>query len=137
MSIQIIRNGSIASQSGSSEWFSGAVRIDMLVAPQEEASRNSFGIVTFEPGARTHWHTHPAGQMLIVTAGVGQVQAWGEAAQRVQAGDMVWFPAGLKHWHGATASTAMTHIAVQEAVDGSPVTWLEAVSDARFTGAQA
>lgn len=90
--------------------------------------------VTFEPGARTAWHTHPLGQTLIVTAGAGRVQEWGKPAQEIRPGDIVWIPPGVKHWHGANATVAMSHIAIAEAVDGSPVTWLEQVSDAQYQG---
>ena len=88
--------------------------------------------VTFEPGARTAWHTHPLGQTLIVTAGCGLAQVWGEPAVEIRAGDTVWFPPGEKHWHGASSTTSMTHIAIQEALDGKAVDWLEQVSDAQY-----
>lgn len=108
--------------------FTGQVRRDMLISA-EAPGRVSTGFVTFEPGARTAWHTHPAGQILIVTAGRGWVQAENGPRVDVTPGDTVWFPAGEKHWHGATSTTAMTHIAVTEAIDGEAVTWLEHVED--------
>lgn len=138
--MQIIRNGSIASLQGPADWFSGQVRIDMMVGNallnqnNSAQSRLSVATVSFEVQARTHWHTHPVGQLLIITSGKGQVQVWGEPIQEVQAGDIVWFPAGVKHWHGATDKTAMTHIAIQEEVNGSAVSWLESVSDEQFYG---
>jgi quercetin dioxygenase-like cupin family protein len=107
------------------------VRRDALVQG-EAPSRLATGTVTFEPGARTAWHTHPAGQLLIITAGCGWVQCKGEPRQTVTSGDSVWFPAEVKHWHGATSTTAMTHIAVTESVDGSPVTWMEHVTDEEY-----
>lgn len=122
--------------SGPSSWapaeqFTGTVRRDPLMG-SEAPGRVNTGLVTFEPGARTAWHTHPAGQILIVTAGRGWVQAEGGERQEVTPGDSVWFPAGERHWHGATATTAMTHIAVTESVDGSAVTWLEHVTDEEY-----
>ncbi|AJE49161.1 (R)-mandelonitrile lyase [Celeribacter indicus] len=124
--------------SGPSSWappesFTGTVRRDPLIG-SEAPGRVSTGLVTFEPGARTAWHTHPAGQILIVTAGRGWVQTEGGPRKEVTPGDSVWFPAGEKHWHGATATTAMTHIAVTESVDGSAVTWLEHVTDDQYHG---
>lgn len=130
--MNIIRNGSVAAQAAPAEWFGGRVRMDMKLGPQSPASRATFNIVAFEPGGRTAWHTHPAGQMIIITQGQGWVQEWGGKRHTVHAGDMVWFPEGVKHWHGATDTTAMTHIAVQESVDGSAVEWLEQVSDAQY-----
>jgi quercetin dioxygenase-like cupin family protein len=113
------------------EHFTGTVRRDRLIQ-SEAPGRVSTGFVTFEPGARTAWHTHPAGQILIVTGGRGWVQRESGPREEVTPGDAVWFPAGEKHWHGATATTAMTHIAVTESVDGSPVEWLEHVTDEQY-----
>jgi len=133
-SVKVTRIGSQPSIKGSAETFSGAVRIDSLFQANSPG-RVGGGFVTFEPGARTAWHTHPLGQTLIVTAGAGRVRQWGGAIQEIKAGDIVWIPAGVKHWHGATASTAMTHIAIAEALDGKVVDWMEKVSDEQF-GAQ-
>ena len=119
------------SRKGPAEYFTGAVRIDPLFAPPEPA-RASAGRVTFEPGARTAWHTHPVGQMLIIVSGLGWVQREGGPIEEVRPGDVVWFPASLKHWHGATPTTAMTHIAIQEAVNGKNVDWMEKVSDEQY-----
>lgn len=129
--MDIRRCGTAASIQGPGEWFTGRVRIDPLFdAP---APGNTAGAsVTFEPGARTAWHTHPLGQTLIVTAGCGWVQRDGGAKEQVRPGDVVWFAPGEKHWHGATTTTAMTHIAVQEKLDGSPVAWMEQVSDVQY-----
>jgi quercetin dioxygenase-like cupin family protein len=129
--MEITRVGSQASTKGPSEWFSGTVRIDPLFQPKEPA-RAAAASVTFEPGARTAWHTHPLGQTLIVTAGVGWVQREGGPVEEIRPGDIVWFPPGLKHWHGATATTAMTHIAIQEAQNGKMVDWMEKVSDEQY-----
>jgi quercetin dioxygenase-like cupin family protein len=126
--MKIHRAGSTPSGRAPAESFTGVVRRDALIVA-EAPGRASTGFVTFEPGARTAWHTHPAGQILIITAGRGWVQCKGEPRQDVTPGDAVWFPAGVKHWHGATATTAMTHIAVTETVDGSAVTWMEHVTD--------
>ncbi|WP_319937524.1 (R)-mandelonitrile lyase [Sphingomonas cannabina] len=125
--MRIQRSGTQPSQRGPAEWFTGSVRIDPLtVAPEPR-----FGVasVTFEPGARTAWHTHPLGQTLIVTSGVGWTQCEGEAVVEIRAGDVVWCPPGHRHWHGASPTTAMTHIAIQEVLDGSMVEWMEHVSD--------
>jgi quercetin dioxygenase-like cupin family protein len=131
MDIDIKRNGSRASQKGSSDWFTGSVRVDPLFqAP--DPGRVGAGQVTFEPGARTAWHTHPLGQTLIVTSGLGWVQREGGPIEEVRPGDVVWFPPGLKHWHGASPTTAMTHIAVQETLGGSNVDWMEKVSDQQY-----
>lgn len=127
--IVITRNGSQASAPGSADYFTGRVRIDPLFQPQAPA-RTSAALVTFEPGARTAWHAHPLGQTLIVTAGRGWVQESGGERREIQPGDVVWIPPGVKHWHGATATTAMSHIAIQEALDGKVVEWMEQVSDA-------
>src|SRR5579883_2250419 len=127
------RNGSQPSTKGPSEYFTGNVRIDPLHA-QTAPARFSAASVTFEPGARSNWHTHPLGQCLIVTAGCGWTQCWGERKHEIRAGDVVWCPAGHKHWHGATSTTAMTHIAIQEALDGRVVEWLERVTDDQYLG---
>ena len=127
--MQITRGGSQASQVGPADWFTGRVRIDPLVAGQEGV-RPAAAAVTFEPGARTRWHTHPLGQTLIVTAGVGRVQRDGGPVEEIRPGDVVWFEPDEKHWHGAAAATAMTHIAIQASKDGTAVTWLEPVAEA-------
>jgi len=129
--MDIQRNGTRASVEGPADWFTGSVRIDPLFDASEPA-RVSGASVTFEPGARTAWHTHPLGQTLIVTAGCGWVQRDGGAVEEIRPGDVVWFPPNEKHWHGATATTAMSHIAVQEKLDGKAVEWLEHVSDAQY-----
>jgi quercetin dioxygenase-like cupin family protein len=131
--MQIKRAGSQASARGPADWFTGTVRIDALYTstPPGSAAGNA---VTFEPGARTAWHTHPAGQALIITAGAGLVQRDGGPIEEVRPGDTVWFEPGEKHWHGAAPTTAMTHIAIQEAVDGKLVEWLEHVSDKQYSG---
>lgn len=118
---------------GSAENFTGSVSIKPLYGPNG-ASTGGAGQVTFEPGARTAWHTHPAGQRLIITAGSGWVQEWGGERRSVRAGDVVWFAPGVKHWHGATSTEAMTHIAVQDTIDGSNAGWLEQVTDAQYEG---
>lgn len=129
--MDIKRAGSRPSGKGPADYFTGTVRIDPLNQPAEPA-RAGCAHVTFEPGARTAWHTHPFGQTLIVTAGCGWVQREGGPVEAIRPGDVVWFPPGEKHWHGATATTAMSHIAIQEALNGSPVTWMEKVSDADY-----
>lgn len=131
--MKITRVGTQASQPGPEEAFTGTVRIDPLFSAEAPGTASGAS-VTFEPGARTAWHTHPAGQTLIVTQGVGRVQREGGSVEEVRPGDIVWFPAGEKHWHGAAPEVAMTHIAIQEAVDGSVVTWLEKVSDSEYAG---
>ena len=129
--MEIKRSGSQPSLKGPAAYFTGAVRIDPLFAPPEPA--RVLGVsVTFEPGARTAWHTHPLGQILIVTTGVGWTQCWGEAKQEIRPGDVVWCPPGKKHCHGATATSAMTHIAVLEKLDGKTVDWMEQVSDEQY-----
>lgn len=130
--MQIKRSGSQPSGKGPSDWFSGAVRIDPLFQPTPPA-RISSASVTFEPGARTAWHTHPLGQTIIITSGCGWAQHWGGSIEEIRPGDVVWFPPGEKHWHGATPTTAMTHIAIQEALDGKAVEWLEKVSDEQYS----
>jgi quercetin dioxygenase-like cupin family protein len=133
--MEIRRSGSQPSQKGPADNFTGAVRIDPLFAAPAPA-RVSGGLVTFEPGARSAWHTHPLGQTLIVTSGVGWTQCWGEPKTEIRAGDVIWCAPGHKHWHGATATTAMSHIAIQEhAGDGKVVDWLEKVSDEQYLGA--
>ncbi|MCS6938895.1 MAG: cupin domain-containing protein [Roseiflexaceae bacterium] len=129
--MQIIRNGSQPSTRGAADWFTGAVRVDPLFQAPEPA-RARCASVTFEPGARTAWHTHPLGQILIVTAGCGRAQRWGGPVEEIRAGDVVWFEPGEKHWHGASPTTAMTHIAIQEALDGQVVEWMEHVSDDQY-----
>jgi quercetin dioxygenase-like cupin family protein len=129
--MQITRAGSQPSNKGSPEYFTGTVRIDPLF-PVREPSRVSAASVTFEPGARTAWHSHPLGQTLIITAGVGWVQREGGPVEEVRPGDVVWFPPRLKHWHGATPTTAMTHTAIQETLNGKNVDWMEKVSDEQY-----
>ncbi|PHP68652.1 cupin [Zhengella mangrovi] len=131
--MNISRVGSRASMPGPEDWFTGRVRIDPLFQPESPA-RAAGAAVTFEPGARTAWHTHPYGQTLIVTQGVGRVQREGGPVEEIHPGDVIWFPAGEKHWHGAAPDVAMTHIAIQEAKDGSAVTWMEKVSDEDYAG---
>ena len=129
--MEIKRAGSQPSAKGPADWFTGTVRIDPLFSVHEPARAGGAG-VTFEPGARTAWHTHPLGQTLIVTAGCGRVQRLGGPVEEIKPGDVVWIPPGEKHWHGATAATAMSHVAVQEKLNGSPVDWMEQVSDAQY-----
>jgi len=129
--VTVTRAGSQPSAKGPADHFTGSVRVDMLFLP-EEPSRVSCGLVTFEPGARTAWHTHPLGQRLIVTAGVGWVGQWGGPVQVIRPGDVVHIPPGQKHWHGATATTGMSHYAIQEARDGMSVEWMEKVSDEQY-----
>jgi len=129
--ITITRAGSQPSGKGPAEHFTGSVRVDYLFQPNEP-SRTSGAFVTFEPGARTAWHTHPLGQTLIVTAGSGWVQQWGGPVQVMRPGDVVRIPPGQKHWHGATATTGMTHIAIQERRDGKTVDWMDKVSDEQY-----
>jgi|SRR5208282_84974 len=129
--MDIKRAGSQPSKKGPSEWFTGTVRIDPLF--EVKAPSRAQGIcVTFEPEARTLWHTHPLGQHLVVTSGCGWVQRWGGPIEEIRPGDVVWIPPGEKHWHGAAATTAMMHIAVYEFMDGSGADWLEAVSDVQY-----
>ena len=129
--MEIKRSGSQPSSKGPAEYFTGAVRVDPLFQAPDPA-RATGGHVTFEPGARSAWHTHPLGQTLIITSGLGWVQREGGPIEEVRSGDVVWFPPGLKHWHGATPTTAMTHIAIQELLDGKTVDWLEKVSDEQY-----
>ncbi|MSR55347.1 MAG: cupin domain-containing protein [Gemmataceae bacterium] len=129
--MEIKRSGSQPSGKGPAHYFSGTVRIDPLF--QADAPARAVGThVTFEPGARTAWHTHPLGQTLIVTAGCGRAQRWDGPIEEIRPGDVVWFPPGEKHWHGAAPTTAMTHIAIQEQLDGKTVDWLEQVSDEQY-----
>ena len=131
--MEITRAGSKASGNGPPDWFTGTVRIDPLFeSPAPARARGAS--VTFEPGARTAWHTHPLGQTLIVTAGSGRVQRDGGPVEELRPGDVVWFAPGEKHWHGAAPATAMSHIAIQEALDGKVVEWLEHVSDEQYKG---
>jgi quercetin dioxygenase-like cupin family protein len=131
--MQIERTGTTPSTKGSADWFTGTVRLDPLWQA-EAPGRVVCAAVTFEPGARTAWHTHPLGQTLIVTAGLGRAQREGGPVEEIRPGDVVWFPAGEKHWHGAAPNVAMTHIAIQEGLDGRTVDWLEKVSDADYLG---
>jgi quercetin dioxygenase-like cupin family protein len=126
--MDIKRSGSRPAGKGPADYFTGSVRIDPLIETKEPA-RVRGAHVTFDPGARTAWHTHPLGQTLIVTSGLGWVQKLGGPVEEIRPGDVVWFEPGEKHWHGATASTGMSHIAIQEALNGSAVTWMEKVSD--------
>jgi len=132
--MHITRIGSQPSNKGSDAWFTGTVRVDPLFQAEAPA-RVGGGSVTFEPGARTAWHTHPLGQTLIVTYGCGRVQLEGRPVQEIRPGDVVWIAPGERHWHGAAPTTAMTHIAIQEAVDGKAVDWMEHVSDEQYRAA--
>jgi len=129
--MNITRGGSQPSNKGPAEWFTGPVRIDPLFQAPEPALVQGAS-VTFEPGARTVWHTHPLGQTLIVTAGLGWVQQEGGPVEEVRPGDVVWFPPNVRHWHGASPTTGMTHIAIQEKLDGRVVDWLEPVTDEQY-----
>lgn len=129
--MDIKRSGSQPSGKGPADWFTGMVRIDPLLTPPEPA-RAVAAMVTFEPGARTAWHTHPLGQTLIVTSGVGRAQRVGGPIEEIRPGDVVWFPPGEKHWHGASPTVSMTHIAIQEKLDGKTVEWLEKVTDDQY-----
>jgi len=131
--MEIKRSGSQPSGKGPADWFTGVVRIDPLFDAPHPA-RVAGASVTFEPGARTAWHTHPLGQTLIVTAGLGRAQRSGGPVEEIRSGDVVWFAPGEKHWHGASLATAMTHIAIQEKLDGKAVEWLEHVSDQDYQG---
>ena len=131
--MDIKQPGSRPSGKGPADYFTGSVRIDPLFEPNDPA--RAFGArVTFEPGARTAWHTHPLGQTLIVTAGCGLAQRWGSPIEDIRPGDVVWFPPGEKHWHGASANTAMTHIAILEKLDGKSADWMEKVTDDQYAG---
>ncbi len=129
--MQITRGGSQPSRKGPTDYFTGSVRIDSPFRGNDPA-RVGGAIVTFEPGARTAWHTHPLGQTLIVTSGLGWVRSWGGQIEDVRPGDIVWIPPGEKHWHGATPTTAMTHLAIAEALDGKAVDWMEHVGDEQY-----
>ena len=130
-SMEFKRNGSEPSGKGPAEYFTGTVRVDMLFSAPDPA-RVVGANVTFEPGARTAWHTHPLGQTLVVTSGFGRAQRWGGPIEEIRPGDVVWFAPGEKHWHGAAPTTAMTHIAIQEKFDGKTVDWMEKVSDEQY-----
>lgn len=130
--MEIIKNGTQASVRGPEDWFTGSVRIDPLFS-KKKATKAAGALVTFEPGARTAWHTHPAGQTLIVTSGLGWIQRDGGPIEEIRPGDVVWFEPNEKHWHGATLHKAMSHIAIHEEVDGEVVTWMEKVSDAQYS----
>jgi quercetin dioxygenase-like cupin family protein len=134
--MDIKRNGTNPSTPGPADYFTGTVRLDTPFKA-EAPGRAGGAIVTFEPGARTAWHTHPLGQIIIVTAGLGWAQHEGGPIEEIRPGDVVWFPPGEKHWHGATDRTAMTHVAIAESQDGSPVTWLEKVTDEQYRGGKA
>jgi quercetin dioxygenase-like cupin family protein len=129
--MKIVHSGERPSARGPAEYFTGAVRVDPVVEAPEPA-RVRASLVTFEPGARTAWHTHPLGQTLLVTAGLGRAQSAGGPVREIRPGDTVWFAPGERHWHGAAPAAGMTHLAIQEALDGSPVAWLEQVSDADY-----
>ena len=131
--MEIKRNGSQPSAKGPADWFTGTVRIDSPFKGGG-AARVAGAVVTFEPGARTAWHTHPLGQTLIVVSGCGRAQRWGGPIEEIRPGDIVWFEPGEKHWHGAAPATAMTHIAIQEQLDGKVVEWLEQVSEEQYLG---
>lgn len=130
--MEIKRAGSQASITGPAEWFTGTVRIDPLFLQANDPSRVTGASVTFEPGARTAWHAHPLGQTLIVTAGCGLVQRDGGPVETIFPGDIVWFPPNEKHWHGASPTTSMTHIAIQEQLDGMSADWMEHVSGEQY-----
>lgn len=130
--MNIIKNGTQPSTKGSEDWFTGSVRIDPLF-PKQAATRAAGALVTFEPGARTAWHTHPAGQTLIVVSGLGCAQKEGGDIQQIQPGDVIYFEPNEKHWHGASPNKAMSHIAIQEEINGSVVTWMEKVSAEQYT----
>lgn len=129
--MEIKKGGSQASQQGPAEWFTGRVRIDPLFDPQAPNQRSGAS-VTFEPRARTAWHTHPWGQTLIVTGGCGRVQQWGGPIEEIRPGDVVWIPPGEKHWHGAAPTTFLTHITIQEQLNGKSADWMEQVSDDQY-----
>ncbi|MBT2304667.1 cupin domain-containing protein [Variovorax paradoxus] len=131
--MSISRNGTRPSAPGPAQFFAGTARIDPLF-PVNAPSRMSGASVTFEPGARSNWHTHPLGQVLVVTAGFGLAQQWGKAIQELRPGDVLWCPPGVKHWHGASPTTSLTHMALQESLDGKNVEWLEAVTDQQYSG---
>jgi 4-carboxymuconolactone decarboxylase len=128
----ITRAGSQPSSAGPAAYFTGSARVDPLFAPKDDALRTAGAYVTFEPGARSAWHTHPAGQLLIVTSGIGRVQAWGGPIEEIRPGDVIWTPPGQKHWHGASPTSPMTHISLLESRDGKNVEWMEKVSDEQY-----
>jgi quercetin dioxygenase-like cupin family protein len=130
--MEIRRSESQQTTKGSADWFTGSVRIELLIEAPEPA-RVRGANVTFEPGARTAWHTHPLGQTLIVTSGFGWAQRWGGPIEEIRPGDVIWFAPNEKHWHGASPTSAMTHIAIQEALDGKVVEWMEKVTDAEYS----
>lgn len=132
--VSVIRNGSQPSSKGPADYFTGSVRVDPLFSSQKDATgtRVSVANVTFEPGARTAWHSHPWGQVLVVSAGAGRVQAEGGPVQEIRPGDVVWIPAGVKHWHGALPTIAMTHMSIVVPVDGGSAQWMEKVTDAQY-----
>jgi len=129
--IRIARSESLQSNKGSDQFFTGSVQVQQLF-PGHDPARTSGGRVTFEPGARSAWHTHPLGQILIVTDGTGWIQQWGGPVEEIRKGDVIWIPPGVKHWHGATATTSMTHIAIQEQLNGRVVDWMEKVTDEQY-----
>jgi quercetin dioxygenase-like cupin family protein len=131
--MEIKKSGSQPSTKGPADWFTGTVRIDPLFQPTEPA-RAASACVTFEPGARTAWHTHPLGQRLVVVAGCGRAQSWGGPIEEIRPGDVIWFPPGEKHWHGAAPTTAMSHIAIQEQLEGKAVEWMEHVTEEQYAG---
>lgn len=131
--MKITRSGSQPSAPGPADWFTGTVRIDPLF-PAEGEARAAANAVTFEPGARTAWHTHPLGQALLVTFGLGWAQREGGPVEEVRPGDVVWFEPGERHWHGASATAAMQHVAIQESLDGKAVEWMEHVTDEQYRG---
>lgn len=131
--MDIRKCGTVPTRRGPATWFTGTVWQDPIIEAPEPARVRST-MVRFDPGARTHWHTHPLGQTLVVLAGCGRTQSWGGPIQEIRAGDVVWIPPGEKHWHGAGPDTAMTHLSIQEALNGSPVDWLEPVTDAQYGG---
>lgn len=128
---QVVRAGEQPFSFGSAENFSGRVRVDPLFSPNATIAASG-SVVTFEPGARSAWHTHPAGQRLVVTSGIGLTQEWGKPVQIILQGDVVWCPPGVKHWHGAAPNSAMTHLAIGNPVDGKSVTWMEKVTDEQY-----
>ncbi|WP_348770207.1 (R)-mandelonitrile lyase [Pseudomonas syringae] len=133
--MEIVKNGEQASLTGAPSNFTGSARIDPLF-PARAPSRVSAGYVTFQPNARSRWHTHPLGQTLVVTAGMGWVQQLGGDKKVIKPGDVIWTPPGVKHWHGATSTTGVTHMAIQESLDGKNVEWLEPVTDAQYEAAR-
>ena len=129
--IQITRSGTQRANKGSAERFTGSVMVEEMF-PSHDPSRTSGGKVTFEPGARSAWHTHPLGQILVVTDGTGWIEQWGGPIEEIHKGDIIWIPPGVKHWHGAAPTTSMTHIAIQEQLNGKAVEWMEKVTDEQY-----